>query len=259
MSEHTYSSDEMMTIAAARMLRNGAVCFVGIGLPSAAANLARLTHAPDVVLIYESGPIAAKPGVLPLSIGDGELSETAETVVSIPEMFSYWLQGGRIDFGFLGAAQIDRFANINTTVIGGYRKPKTRLPGAGGAPEIAASSKQVLIALRQNKRAFVQKLDFVTSGGHFDGGDARKRMGLPGKGPIAVITDLGILTPDPETKELTLTSLHPGVTVETAIAATGWPLKVSPRLATTAAPAEVELSVLRDLHERTARAHAGQV
>ncbi len=139
--------DEMMTIAAARMLRNGTVCFVGIGLPSAAANLARLTHAPDVVLIYESGPIGTKPSVLPLSIGDGELSETAETVVSIPEMFSYWLQGGRIDLGFLGAAQIDRFANINTTVIGDYRKPTTRLPGAGGAPEIAASSKEVLITL----------------------------------------------------------------------------------------------------------------
>src|SRR5215469_1286020 len=176
----------MMTIAAARKLRNGAACFVGIGLPSAAANLARLTHAPDIVLIYESGPIGAKPSVLPLSIGDGELSETADAVVSIPEMFAYWLQGGRIDVGFLGAAQIDRFGNINTTVIGDYRKPKTRLPGAGGAPEIATSSKEVLITLRQNKRAFVNKLDFVTSGGHFTGGDSRAIMNLPGKGPTAV-------------------------------------------------------------------------
>src|SRR5580658_1212437 len=200
MPEAKYTADEMMTIAAARMIRNGAVCMVGIGLPSAAANLARLTHAPDVILIYESGPIATKPAVLPLSIGDGELAETADTVVSIPEMFAYWLQGGRIDIGFLGAAQIDRFANINTTVIGDYHKPKTRLPGAGGAPEIAASSKEVLITLRQNKRAFVQKLDFVTSGGHFEGGDTRQRMGLPGRGPTAVITDLCILTPDPETK-----------------------------------------------------------
>jgi glutaconate CoA-transferase subunit B len=253
---HGFTADEMMIVAASRMLHNRAVCFTGIGLPSAAANLARLTHAPEIVLIYESGPIGAKPAVLPLSIGDGELAETAESVVSIPEMFAYWLQGGRIDFGFLGAAQIDRFANINTTVIGEYGNPKTRLPGAGGAPEIAACSKEVLITLRQNKRAFVPKLDFMTSGGHFDGGDARKRMGLPGKGPVGVITDLGILTPDLETKELTLTSLHPGVTVERAIAATGWPLKVSPRLGITAAPTEVELSVLRDFNERTARAHA---
>src|SRR6202042_3315135 len=173
----------MMTVAAARRLRDGATCFVGLGSPPTPANLARLTHAPRVSLIYESGPIGAKPAVLPLSIGDGELATTADTVGSTPEIFRYYLQGGRIDFGFLGAAQIDRFANINTTVIGDYHKPKTRLPGAGGAPEIAASSKEVLITLRQNKRAFVQKLDFVTSGGHFDGGDARKRMGLPGKGP----------------------------------------------------------------------------
>jgi glutaconate CoA-transferase subunit B len=258
MPDAAYTADEMMTVAAARMLRNGTVCFVGIGLPSAAANVARLTHAPEVVLIYESGPIATKPTVLPLSIGDGELSETAETVVSIPEMFSYWLQGGRIDFGFLGAAQIDRFANINTTVIGDYHKPKTRLPGAGGAPEIAASSKEVLITLRQNKRAFVNKLDFMTSAGHFEGGDSRKRMGLPGKGPTSVITDLCILTPDPETKELTLTSLHPGVAVEKVIESTGWPLKVAPKLATTEPPSDTELRVLRDLNERTARAHAGQ-
>src|SRR5579872_1030918 len=173
MPEATYSTDEMMTIAAARMIRNGATLFVGIGLPSAAANLARLTHAPETVLIYESGTIGTKPAVLPLSIGDGELAETAESVVSIPEMFAYWLQGGRIDVGFLGAAQMDRFANINTTVIGDYHKPKTRLPGAGGAPEIAAHSKEVLITLRQNKRAFVEKLDFVTSGGHMEGGDSR--------------------------------------------------------------------------------------
>ncbi len=253
-----YTADEMMTIAAARKLRNGAVCFVGIGLPSAAANVARLTHAPDVVLIYESGPIGTKPSVLPLSIGDGELSETADTVVSIPEMFAYWLQGGRIDVGFLGAAQIDRFANINTTVIGDYHKPKTRLPGAGGAPEIAASSKEVLITLRHNKRAFVEKLDFMTSAGHFDGGDARKRLGLPGKGPTAVITDLGILTPDPVTKELTLTSVHPGVTVEKVVEATGWKLKVAAQVATTEPPTGTELQVLRDLNARTARAHAGQ-
>jgi glutaconate CoA-transferase subunit B len=210
------------------------------------------------VLIYESGCIGTKPSVLPLSIGDGELSETADAVVSIPEIFSYWLQGGRIDLGFLGAAQIDRFANINTTVIGDYYKPSVRLPGAGGAPEIAASSKEVLITLRQNKRAFIEKLDFVTSGGYFTGGDSRAKLNLPGKGPTAVITDLGVMTPDPVTKELTLTSIHPGIAVEKVIDSTGWPLKVAPQLSTSEAPTETELRVLRDLNERTARAHAGQ-
>ncbi len=183
MSENGYTADEMMTIAAARMVRNGAALFVGIGLPSAAANLARLTHAPDTVLIYESGTIGTRPRVLPLSIGDGELAETADAVVSVPEMFAYWLQGGRIDLGFLGAAQIDRFANINTTVIGDYRKPVTRLPGAGGAPEIAASCKEVLITLRQNPRAFVQTLDFVTSAGHLDGGRRPRAAASPRQGP----------------------------------------------------------------------------
>ena len=253
-----YTADEMMTIAAARKLRNGAVCFVGIGLPSAAANLARLTNAPDVVLIYESGPIGTKPNVLPLSIGDGELAETADTVVSIPEIFTYWLQGGRIDVGFLGAAQIDKFANINSTVIGSYDKPKTRLPGAGGAPAIAGNSKEVLITLRHNKRAFVEKLDFLTSSGHMEGGDSRAKHRLPGKGPTAVITDLGILTPDPVTKELTLTHLHPGVTVEQVVAETGWPLKVAAEVETSPAPTATELAVLRDLQARTAKAHAGQ-
>ena len=255
----SYTSDEMMTIAAARKIRNGASLFVGVGLPSAAANLVRLTHAPDTILIYESGTIGAKPTVLPLSIGDGELAETADAVVSIPEIFSYWLQGGRIALGFLGAAQIDRFANINSTVIGGtYEKPKVRLPGAGGAQEIAANCGEVLIALRQNKRAFVEKLDFLTSGGHFEGGDSRASRNLPGKGPTAVITDLAILTPDPVTKELTLTSVHPGVTVEQVVAETGWALKVAAQVDTTAEPTEKELAVLRDLNERTARAHAGQ-
>lgn len=248
-----------MTVAAARKIRNGATLFVGIGLPSAAANLAKQTHAPETVLIYESGTIGAKPTVLPLSIGDGELSETADAVVSIPEMFAYWLQGGRIELGFLGAAQIDKFANINSTVIGGtYRKPKVRLPGSGGAQEIAGNCGEVLITLRHNKRAFVEKLDFMTSGGHFEGGDSRSKLNLPGRGPTAVITDLGILTPDPMTKELTLTSVHPGVTVEQVVAETGWRLKVAAQVETTPEPTEKELAVLRDLNERTAKAHAGQ-
>jgi glutaconate CoA-transferase, subunit B len=253
MTDVPYTADEMMTIAAARMLRDGAVCFVGIGLPSAAANLARLTHAPGVVLIYESGTIGAKPDVLPLSIGDGELSETADAVVSSPEIFAYWLQGGRIDVGFLGAAQIDRFANINSTVIGDYNSPSVRLPGAGGAPEIAASTREVLITLRQNKRAFVEKLDFVTSAGHVAGGDSRARLRLPGKGPTAVITDLGVLTPDPATKELTLTSVHPDVTVERVIEATAWPLKVASDVGITEPPSLNELTVLRHLQRDRGR------
>jgi len=184
-----YSSDEMMTVAAARQLRNRMVCFVGIGLPSAAANLARATHAPDCVLIYESGAIGAKPTRLPLSIGDGELAETADAVVSLPEIFNYWLQGGRVDIGFLGAAQVDRHGNLNSTVIGSYERPSVRLPGAGGAPEIARSSKEVIVIVRQSRRTFVDTLDFLTSVGE------RTSM---------VITDLAVLRPDPATRELTV-------------------------------------------------------
>jgi len=256
MSETLYTADEMMTVAAARMVRNGAVCFVGVGLPSAATNLARLTHAPDAVLVYESGTIGTKPNVLPLSIGDDELAETSDVLVSLVEIFTYWLQGGRIDLGFLGGAQIDRFANINSTVIGDYRSPSVRLPGAGGAPCIAACCGEIVITLRHNKRAMVPRLDFRTSGGHLEGGDSRERMGLSGKGPTADITDLGTLTPDPVSKELVLTSTHPGVAVETVVGNTGWPLRVSPDLQVTDPPSELELTVLRDLQERTARAHA---
>ena len=251
-----YTAAEIMTVAAARRLANGTVCFVGIGMPSAAANLARLTHAPGVVLIYESGTIGAKPDILPLSIGDGELAEHADTVVSMPEIFRYWLQGGRIDVGFLGAAQVDRYGNINTTVIGGdYARPKVRLPGAGGAPEIASSAKETWIVIKQTTRSFVERVDFMTSIGHFEGGDSRARTGARGKGPTAVITDLGMLEPDPHTRELTMVALHPGVTLEQARAATGWSLKAAPRLATTEPPTAAELATLRDLHARTARAH----
>lgn len=255
MSAANHSTTEMMTIAASRLLKNGAVCFVGIGLPSTTANLARLTHAPDIVLIYESGPIGAKPEVLPLSIGDGDLAERADTVVSTPEIFRYWLQGGRVDVGFLGAAQIDRFANINTTVIGDYKKPKTRLPGAGGAPEIASCAKEVVLVLKQSARSFVKKLDFLTSVGHLDGGDSRKKLGLPGNGPVAVVTDLCIMKPDETTKELTVTQLHPGVTREHVQKATEWEIKFVVDLKETEVPTENELSVLRDLLHRTAVAH----
>jgi len=250
-----YSKSEMMTVAAARLLQNGTVCFVGIGLPSAAANLARAMHAPQCVLIYESGTIGSKPDVLPLSIGDGELAETADAVVSVPEIFAYWLQGGRVDVGFLGAAQIDKFANINSTVIGDYDKPKVRLPGAGGAPEIAANAKEVYIIIEQNARTFPPKMDFVTSAGHLTGGDSRAKSGAPGAGPTVVITDLGILRPDPVTKELTLVSVHPGVTVDEAKAATGWALRVAERVEQTAAPTADELAHLRELHARTNAAH----
>ena len=250
-----YTTNEIMTVAAARRLPDGAVCFVGIGLPSTAANLARLTHAPDVTLIYESGPIGARPDVLPLSIGDGELAETADTVVPTPEIFRYWLQGGRVDVGFLGTAQIDRFANLNTTVIGPYDKPKVRLPGAGGAPEIASNAREVLIIVKQTARSFVAKLDFVTSAGHLDGGDARERLKLPGKGPVAVITDLCIMEPDPVSRELTVVRLHEGITREQVSAATGWPVRFAEPLRTTAAPTDHELQVLRALQQRTAQAH----
>ena len=249
------TSTEMMTIASARLLRNHEVCFVGIGLPSAAANLARLTHAPDVVLIYESGPIGAKPDVLPLSIGDGDLATTADTVVSTPEIFRYWLQGGRIDVGFLGAAQIDRFANLNTTVIGSYDKPKIRLPGAGGASEIAGSAKEVFLIIRQSKRTFVNKLDFITSIGYGEGGDHRERLGLPGGGPKTVVTDLCVFEPDPETRELTVTSLHQGVTEDQVREATGWPVRFAENVQRIAPATDPELAVLRDLHRRTLIAH----
>jgi glutaconate CoA-transferase, subunit B len=241
----------MMTVAASRELGDGTVCFVGIGLPSEAANLARATHAPGCFLIYESGTLGAKPDVLPLSIGDGVLAEHADSVVPVPEVFNYWLQAGRVDVGFLGAAQIDRYANINTTVVGPYDDPKVRLPGAGGAPEIAASAKEVIIMLRHNRRAFVEELSFVTSVGHGKGGDSRKDLGYAGAGPTVVITDLGVLRPDPETKELTLVALHPDATVEQAREATAWKLRVTEDPGTTDPPTDEELAVLRDLHART--------
>lgn len=242
-----YTADEMMSIAAARALKGVNACFVGIGLPSTGANLARRTYAPDLVLVYEAGAIGAKPPRLPLSIGDGMLGETADAVVSVPEMFNYWVQPGRIDVGFLGAAQIDRYANINTTVIGPYDAPKVRLPGAGGAPEIAASCGEVIVIVRQTPRAFVERVDFVTSVGFGSGPGDRERLGLRGKGPAKVITDLGILEPDPATKELVLTHVHPGSSAEQARAATGWDLKVAPDLETTEPPTEDELSKLREL------------
>jgi glutaconate CoA-transferase subunit B len=255
----SYTPTEMMTVAASRALKASDVCFVGIGMPSAACNLARLTHAPGITLIYESGTIATKPATLPLSIGDGELCETALTTVSVPEMFRYWLQGGRITVGFLGGAQIDRYANLNTTVVGPYEKPKVRLPGGGGAPEIAISCGEIFIIMSQTKRSFVEKLDFVTSLGHGEGGDHRARLGVSTKGPTRLITDLCVFEPDPVTREMTVTSIHPGVARGQIEGNTGWKVKYAEEVGMTSAPSAEELAVLRALHARTKRAHGDQV
>ena len=241
----SWTADEMMTIAAARSLRDGQACFVGIGLPSTAANLARRLHAPELVLIYESGAFGSRPDELPLSIGDGILAESALTVLSVPEIFNYWLQPGRIDVGFLSGAQIDRLGNINTTVIGSYDEPVVRLPGSGGAPEIAAHCREVTVVMRHQLRAFVEQVDFVTSVGHGSGPGDRALLGLPGAGPVRVITDLGVLEPDKGSAELVLTALHPGVTVEQARAETGWTLQTAAEVSITAAPTAVELATLR--------------
>ena len=234
----SHTSEEMMAVAASRRLHDGTVCFVGIGLPSLAANLARITHAPHCVLIYESGTIGAKPTELPLSIGDGQLAETADAVVSVPEMFAYWLQGGRIDVGFLGAAQIDRRGNLNSTVIGDYDRPKVRLPGGGGAPEIATSARDVFVMLEQTPRTFVERLDFTTSVGD------RVRV---------VVTDLGMLEPDEE-GELTLTQIHPGVEPEQVQEATAWELRIAEELDVTEPPSDTELVALRSLRTKGAPA-----
>lgn len=251
-----FTPSDMMTIAASRALTNDDVCFVGIGAPSAACNVARLTHAPDITLIYESGTLGTAPDVLPLSIGDGELCETAVTTVSVPEMFRYWLQGGHVTIGFLGAAQLDRFGNINTTVIGDYHQPKTRLPGGGGAPEIASSAQKIYITMAQSRRSMVDKIDFFTSFGHGEGGDHRQRIGIKTAGPALLVTDLAIWEPDPQTKEFTVVSLHPGVTREKVQETCGWTVKFADRMRETPPPTELEIKTLRDLQERTRKAHA---
>jgi glutaconate CoA-transferase, subunit B len=240
------TAEETMTIAAAREVKDRQVLLVGVGPPNAAANLARRLHAPGAVLVYESGAIEAKPVRLPLSIGDDDLAETAAELVSVPEMFNYWVGAGRIDVGFLGAAQIDRFCNINTTVIGSYDDPKVRLPGAGGAPEIAAASREVIVIVRQSQRSFVEKLDFVTSIGHGDGSGTRERLNFSGAGPTVVITDLGVLRPGDD-GELELAAIHPGVEVDQVREATGWPLRVRDDLQTTDPPSEQELGTLREM------------
>ena len=227
------------------MLRDGDVVFVGIGQPNLACNLARRTHAPNLNMIYEAGVIGAQPSRLPLSIGDPCLVSGAASICSMYEIFAYYLQNGKIDVGFLGGAQIDRFGNINATVIGPYHKPKVRLPGSGGAAEIAAWANRIYCLTPHQVRRFPEKCDFVTSAGFLSGRKEREAKGLRGGGPHEVVTDLGILTPD-ESGELTLTALHPGATVEQAIKNTGWPLKVASDLKTTEPPTDEELRLLRE-------------
>jgi glutaconate CoA-transferase subunit B len=241
---------ELQTIVAARRLRDARSVFIGVGRPSTAAIVARAVHNPALVLVYESGAIGAKPTRVPLSIGDGELAETADTVVSVSEMFNYWIGPGRIDVAFLGAAQIDRYANLNSTVIGDYEHPRTRLPGAGGAPEIAASCAAMMVIVPHNTRTFVKRLDFRTTVGHGDGPGDRAQLGFRGAGPTAVITELGVLEPDPESKELVMTQLHPGVTAQDARDATGWPLTLRADPDITEPPTTEELATLRALASR---------
>ena len=251
----TYTTAEMMTVAAARVLSNDDICFVGIGLPSAACNLARLTHAPAITLIYESGTIRTRPAALPLSIGDGELCETALSTVSVPEMFRYWLQGGRISIGFLSGAQVDRFGNLNSTVIGDYHRPTVRLPGSGGATEIATSCGQIFIIMRQNLRSFVGRVDFVTSLGHGRTGIERRELGVKTRGPTLLISDLCTMSPDPITNEFVVTSLHPGVTREQVRENTAWNIRFADAVEETRPPDRIELEALRNLQARTAAAH----
>ena len=244
------TAGEIQTIVAARRLEHARSVFIGVGRPSTAAILARMVHNAKLVLVYESGTIGAKPFHIPLSIGDGELAETADLVVSVTEMFNYWIGPGRIQVAFLGAAQVDRFGNLNSTVIGDYDHPRTRLPGAGGAPEIASSCEQVVVIAPHSPRTFVPALDFRTTVGFGDGAEDRERLGFRGLGPTAVITDLGVLEPDAVTKELTLTQIHSGVEVDQVRDQTGWDLRVAANPLPTPPPTAEELSALRELLSR---------
>jgi glutaconate CoA-transferase, subunit B len=249
-TESPATTAELQTIVAARRLEHARSVFIGVGRPSTAAILARMVHNPNLVLVYESGTIGAKPYHIPLSIGDGELAETADAVVSVAEMFNYWIGPGRVQVAFLGAAQVDRFGNLNSTVIGDYAHPRTRLPGAGGAPEIASSCEEVVVIAPHNRRTFVAELDFRTTVGYGAGPGERERLGLRGRGPTAVITDLGVLEPDPVSDELTLTQIHDGVTVEQARDATGWELAVVDQPLRTPPATDAELAALRELLSR---------
>ena len=242
-----WTPGEMMVVSAARELRDGEVVFVGIGLPNLACNLARLKHAPNLVMIYESGVLGARPERLPLSIGDPSLVTGSLMVCGMADVFQMLLQGGRIEVGFLGGAQIDRFGNINTTVVGEYAHPKVRLPGSGGAPEIAIHAKRTLVIAKLDQRAFPEQVDFITSTGHRSRGRTRKDLGVPGAGPVRVITDRGTLAPNAETGELELESIYPGSTIDDIRSRVGWPLTVRDPIITTPPPTDAELRLLRDV------------
>ncbi len=241
-----YTASEMMIVAAARALAGARTVFVGVGLPNIACNLARRTIAPDLELIYEAGVYGARPARLPLSIGDPTLVTGATSVVSQADLFGLYLQGGLVDVALLGGAQIDRFGNLNTTVIGDYAHPRVRLPGSGGACEIAANARRTFIIMRLTRRAFVERLDFVTSPGHLEGGDSRERLGLPGAGPALVVTDLALFDFANPEREMQLIAVHPGVTIEQVRAAVGWNLRLAGDVTGTPPPALDELRVVRE-------------
>lgn len=240
------SPSELMIVAASRALEGNRTVFVGVGLPNIACNLARRTHSPNIELVYESGVFGAQPARLPLSIGDPTLVSGATSVVSMADLFMLYLQGGLIDVALLGGAQIDRFGNLNTTVIGDYQNPKTRLPGSGGACEIAINARRIFMIMRLSKRAFVPKIDFLTSPGHLNGGDARRELGMPGYGPDKVITDKALFTFDNPEREMMLVELAPGETVESVQAVIGWPIRVADELREMMPPSAAELTVVRD-------------
>jgi glutaconate CoA-transferase subunit B len=246
MSQPAYTDSEMMIAVAARMLKGSRTVFVGVGLPNIACNLARHTVAPDMELIYESGVYGARPERLPLSIGDPTLVSGAVSVVSMADLFGLYLQRGLVEVALLGGAQIDRYGNLNTTVIGEYGKPKTRLPGSGGACEIAINAQRTFMIMRLKRRAFVDKLDFLTSPGHLTGGDSRVRLGLPGGGPELVITDKAILNFDNPEREMQLSELYPGITAKGVQAEVGWQLRLAETIGETAAPTTQELHLIRD-------------
>jgi glutaconate CoA-transferase subunit B len=254
MSANGADAGELQTIVAARLLTDARSVFIGVGRPSTAALLARMVHNPKLVLVYESGTIGAKPTRVPLSIGDGELAETADAVVSVPEMFNYWIGTGRVQVAFLGAAQVDRHGNLNSTVIGDYDHPRTRLPGAGGAPEIASFCQEVVVIAPHSPRTFVAELDFRTTVGFGDGAGNREALGFTGAGPTAVVTDLGVLTPGAldgaHPTELILTQRHPGVEIEAIQAATGWDLQIDAQPIVTPPATDEELAALRELVSR---------
>lgn len=241
-----YSQNELMIAAAARELKGARVAFVGVGLPNIVCNLAQRSHSPELELVYEAGVFGARPARLPLSIGDPTIVTGAACAMGMSDLFQFYLQRGLIDVGFLGAAQIDRFGNINTTVIGDYKKPKVRLPGSGGAAEIAILCQRILVITRLNKRAFPPRVDFITSPGHLEGGEARSNLRVPGRGPEAVITDLCILGFADDTREMTVTSLHPNVTREQVQSNIGWDIRFAEHVGTTPAPTVQELDLIRN-------------